>query len=305
MKLIRFRYEGEKPRLGVVERGQVYDLAGQLPYATLGDLLAAEGRLSERIDELKSAVSGATAAFELTDLLTAGRQDVGGKQARLLAPADEQEVWASGVTYKRSEEARMAESKGAAQFYALVYDADRPELFLKATAHRVVDPFGDVGIRRDAAWNVPEPELGVVLSANMEVLGYTVGNDMSSRDIEGENPLYLPQAKVYKDSCALGPAIALDIDDPHSLGIRLTIKRNGDQVFFGETNTDQMKRKIDELVEYLGRAYDFPKGAVLLTGTGIVPDDSFTLQESDVVEIEIDGIGTLTNIVKWVGRSAK
>lgn len=305
MKLIRFQLGSDMPRLGIIDGNGVYDLTGKIPHATVGELLAAESSPAELIAGIKGAVDGEQPAFELAELLAEARQDVHGQTARLLAPVDEQEVWASGVTYKRSEEARMSESKGAAQFYALVYDADRPELFLKATPHRVVDPGGEVGIRRDAEWNVPEPELAVVLNSRMEIVGYTVGNDMSSRDIEGENPLYLPQAKVYQSSCALGPAVALDIADPHTLGIRLRILRGGEEAYFGETNTDQMKRRVDELVDYLGRAYDFPRGAVLLTGTGIVPDDAFTLQEGDVVEIEIDKIGTLKNTVKWVGRPAE
>lgn len=302
MQLIRFRYDGDTPKLAAVVDDGVYDLTGRSPYASLGELLASDAPMRERLAELKDRVRGMSPTFRLGSLLETGRQLVDGRNARLLAPVDEQEVWASGVTYKRSEEARMAESKGAAAFYALVYDAERPELFLKASPHRAVGAHDDVGIRRDSKWNVPEPELAVVVNKRMEVLGFTVGNDVSSRDIEGENPLYLPQAKVYENSCALGPAIELDVEDPHSLRIRLTIVRGGEQVYVDETNTDRMKRRIDELVAYLGRAYEFPYGAVLLTGTGIVPDDAFTLQEDDVVEIEIDRIGTLKNTVKWVGR---
>ena len=304
MKLIRFAWGDESPRLGVACGKGVHDLTGLIPYGTIGELLTAEASPAELVRGIRAAIQNRPPDFEVQGLLEEGREVAGGREVRLLAPVDEQEVWASGVTYKRSEEARMAESKGAAQFYALVYDADRPELFLKATPGRSVGPGDPVGIRRDAKWSVPEPELAVVLNARMEVLGYTIGNDMSSRDIEGENPLYLPQAKVYNNACAVGPAIALDIGDPHDLGIRLRILRGGEAVFSGETHTSKMKRRVGELVEYLGRAYDFPHGAVLLTGTGIVPDDAFTLQEDDVVEIDIDGIGTLRNPVKWVGRPA-
>src|SRR5690606_22158662 len=159
-------------------------------------------------------------------------------------PIDRQEVWAAGVTYKRSEEARKAESEGAAQFYGLVYEASRPELFFKATPHRVVGPHQPVGIRRDASWNVPEPELGLVIASSMQLIGYTVGNDMSSRDIEGENPLYLPQAKVYSNSCAIGPGIALahTVQNAEDLTISLRIDREGNNVFEGETSTAEMKR---------------------------------------------------------------
>jgi len=302
MKLIRFQVDGEPPKLGAVAADGVYDLSEE--YASLGALLSSDAPLEVEVEKIKRAVRERSPRFALSGLLERGYQLAGGREVRLLAPADEQEVWAGGVTYKRSEEARKAESKGAARFYEQVYDAERPELFFKAAPHRAVGSHAAVGIRRDSKWNVPEPELAVVVNKRLEVLGFTVGNDMSSRDIEGENPLYLPQAKVYEDSCALGPAIALDIEDPHRLAIRLSIMRGGERVFAGETNTGRMKRRIDELVSYLGRAYAFPRGAVLLTGTGIVPDDSFSLEEGDVVVIEIEGIGTLTNTVKWVGRAA-
>lgn len=223
--------------------------------------------------------------------------------AVLLPPIDRQEVWAAGVTYKRSRTARMEESQGAARFYDLVYDAPRPELFFKSTPHRVVGPGGAVRIRQDSAWNVPEPELALVLNSRMQLVGYTIGNDMSSRDIEGENPLYLPQAKVYDGSCALGPCVTLAIGMPvrSKIGIRMAVRRGGAAVFEGSTNIGQMARSFDDLIGYLGRDNTFPDGAFLLTGTGIVPADDFTLQTGDEVEIAIDGIGTLVNTVAGQG----
>jgi 2-dehydro-3-deoxy-D-arabinonate dehydratase len=216
---------------------------------------------------------------------------------RVLAPVDAQEVWASGVTYLRSKVARMEESEGGGDFYDLVYEAERPELFLKATAARVVNPGAPIRIRRDSAWNVPEPELALVIAASGAIVGYTIGNDMSSRSIEGENPLYLPQAKVYDGSCALGPVIALNDGRQSAWAIQLTIARDGVPVFSGETSTAQMRRTFPELAAYLYRELTFSAGAVLLTGTGIVPPDDFTLQSGDVVSIRIDGIGTLENRV--------
>jgi 2-dehydro-3-deoxy-D-arabinonate dehydratase len=207
-------------------------------------------------------------------------------------------VWAAGVTYKRSQEARERESAGAAQFYDLVYSASRPELFFKATPERVVGPGERVHVRGDSRWTVPEPELALVLSPALRVAGYTVGNDMSARDIEGENPLYLPQAKVYDGSCALGPVITLaaDLPAPHRFSIRLTIERAGRTVFDGTTGTERMARGFEDLAAWLGRENSFPHGAVLLTGTGIVPPDEFALAPGDLIHIDIDGIGRLTNL---------
>jgi 2-dehydro-3-deoxy-D-arabinonate dehydratase len=229
----------------------------------------------------------------------------------LRVPLDRQEVWAAGVTYLRSKEARMEESEGGGSFYDRVYAAERPELFLKATPSRVVGPSESIRIRRDAVWNVPEPEVALVISAGgapthaLKIVGYTVGNDVSSRDIEGENPLYLPQAKVYRQCCALGPYILLEEEGRghRNFDVRLTIERRGEQIFGGETSTAQMKRRFDELVAYLGRENLFPDGAFLLTGTGIVPPDSFTLQAGDVVRIEVPGIGTLCNPVVQGGEA--
>jgi 2-dehydro-3-deoxy-D-arabinonate dehydratase len=218
---------------------------------------------------------------------------------RLLAPLDRQEVWAAGVTYLRSKEAREAESEGGGSFYDRVYAADRPELFLKATPSRVVGPGGAVRIREDAGWNVPEPEVTLVVTPDLKIVGYTVGNDMSSRDIEGENPLYLPQAKVYRQCCALGPGILLEeeVRGHRNFAVTLVIERGGEEVFREETATSRMKRRFDELVTYLGRDNLFPDGAFLLTGTGVVPPDDFTLQPGDAVFITVPEIGTLTNRV--------
>jgi 2-dehydro-3-deoxy-D-arabinonate dehydratase len=218
----------------------------------------------------------------------------------LLPPIERQEVWAAGVTYLRSRTARMEETQVSAgsQFYDLVYNAERPELFFKAAAWRVVAPGQAVRIRRDATWNVPEPELALLISPAGRILGYTAGNDMSSRDIEGENPLYLPQAKVYDGSCALGPAIVVSADPPPATtAIGLDIRRRSHPVFTGSTTLAKMKRDVGTLVEYLYRETSFPDGCVLLTGTGIVPPDDFTLERGDEIAITIDGVGTLHNLV--------
>lgn len=209
-----------------------------------------------------------------------------------LAPIEDiQEVWASGVTYLRSREAREAES-ATGDIYQRVYQAERPELFFKANGWRVVDPGAAIRVRSDSRWNVPEPELTLLLNSQGEICGYTAGNDVSSRDIEGENPLYLPQAKVYNGSCALGPAIHL-VSSPaelENLPIRLSITRAGEQVFSGETHTGLMKRKFEELAAYLYRELDFPQGAFLLTGTGIVPPEHFSLQPGDRVIITVGDV---------------
>jgi 2-dehydro-3-deoxy-D-arabinonate dehydratase len=216
-----------------------------------------------------------------------------------LAPIDQQEVWAAGVTYKRSKVAREEESVGAAQFYDKVYSAPRPELFLKATPKRVVGPLDEIRVRADSKWSVPEPELTLVVSPDLRIVGYTIGNDVSSRDIEGENPLYLPQAKVYHKSCSLGPVITLASEMPplEEVNIQLVIKRGGQVVFTGETSISQMARTTESLVEWLGKENHFPDGVLLMTGTGIVPPDSFNLAPGDTVEIRISGIGTLVNPV--------
>jgi 2-dehydro-3-deoxy-D-arabinonate dehydratase len=218
----------------------------------------------------------------------------------LLAPIGSQEVWASGVTYYRSRNARMEEAKtaGGGDFYDRVYVAERPELFMKATPNRVVGHRGKVAIRKDATWSVPEPELTLLANPAGKIVGYTIGNDMSSRDIEGENPLYLPQAKVYDRSCALGPGILIS-GEPISTSteIHMQIVRAGKPVFNGSTALTELKRTFSVLLEYLYRDNAFPNGCFLLTGTGIVPPDEFTLQQQDEVRITITGIGTLVNTV--------
>jgi 2-dehydro-3-deoxy-D-arabinonate dehydratase len=218
----------------------------------------------------------------------------------LLAPIGSQEVWAAGVTYHRSRDARMEESEsaGGGDFYDRVYRAERPELFFKATPHRVVGPGGKVAIREDAKWSVPEPELALLVSPRGRILGYTVANDMSSRDIEGENPLYLPQAKVYDRSCALGPCILISSEAlPQSTEIHLEILRDGKSAFAGRIALTELKRDPKTLVEYLFRNNSFPHGCFLLTGTGIVPPDTFTLKVGDEIRISIDHIGALVNCV--------
>lgn len=214
-------------------------------------------------------------------------------------PIGTQEVWACGVTYRRSREARMVESESAGGdvFYDLVYDADRPEIFFKATPNRVVGHGGAVRIRQDSTWDVPEPELTLAVNADGRIFGHTIGNDMSSRSIEGENPLYLPQAKLYDGCAALGPRLVIGPRPGPDTTISMDIARGGATVFSGETSVGQIKRSFDELVEYLFRDNSFPAGALVMTGTGVVPGDDFTLEPDDVVSISIDGIGQLVNRV--------
>ena len=241
-------------------------------------------------------------ADELVRLTRAGLAEHPLDGVRILTPVEAQEVWAAGVTYLRSKEARMVESEFSANAYDLVYDAVRPEIFFKSLPEKVVSPGEAVGIRQDARWNVPEPELALVINSSGKIIGFTIGNDMSSRDIEGENLLYLPQAKIYTGSCAVGPWIVVGLteDDARQWSIHLEIRREGKTVFAGETRTDKIKRRFNELVDYLFRSQKFPNGAVLLTGAGIVPPDSFTLEGTDSVRITISGIGTLENPVAIV-----
>jgi len=229
-----------------------------------------------------------------------GLKPIGQLPQRLVAPIGQQEVWAAGVTYYRSRIARMEESHaaGGGSFYDRVYGAERPELFFKATPQRVVGPDQPVRILSDSRWNVPEPELTLVINPSGIIIGYTVGNDVSSRDIEGENPLYLPQAKIYDQCCALGPCILLrngPLD--RSTEIHLEIRRAGATAFTGQTSLTQLKRSPESLVDYLFRERSFPNGCFLLTGTGIVPDEGFTLKAADEIRISIGGIGTLVNSV--------
>jgi 2-dehydro-3-deoxy-D-arabinonate dehydratase len=241
-------------------------------------------------------------AGELLRLSQSGLPEHTLEGVRLLAPVESQEVWAAGVTYLRSKQARMEESDFSASAYDRVYDAVRPEIFFKSVPEKVVAHGDAVGIRRDARWSVPEPELALVMNSAGTMVGFTIGNDMSSRDIEGENLLYLPQAKTYTASCAAGPWIVVGPteDEVRQWTIALEIRRSGEVVLTGETRAGQIKRSFVELAEYLFRSQLFPHGAVLLTGTGIVPPDSFTLEAGDSVRITISGVGTLENHVAVV-----
>lgn len=282
-KLCRFQKDGGRVQAGAItELGGVYEL-GFAGISTLTEILESSDP-SERIEELLRDDN--LPAHSLADVA-------------LLSPIEGQEVWAAGVTYLRSKTARMEESDFSASAYDRVYDAERPEIFLKSLPEKVVGPGSEVGIRADAKWNVPEPELALVINSRKKVVGYTIGNDMSSRDIEGENLLYLPQAKVYDKSCAMGPCIVIGPTEAEvrawTIGVK--ISRGGAVEFEGETSIGQIKRSFDELAGFLCRSQTFPAGAALLTGTGVVPGDDFTLAAGDVVTIEISGIGTLENAV--------
>jgi len=222
-------------------------------------------------------------------------------EEEILAPVGSQELWACGVTYLRSKEGRQEESKGAGggDFYARVYEAERPEVFFKSTPQRVVGHNGNVRIRKDSSWDVPEPELTLMVTSSGKIVGYTIGNDMSSRSIEGENPLYLPQAKTYDGCASLGPCIFVT-ENPldRNTKIYLEIKRNDSKVFEGNIGINQMKRTAEELVSFVFRECSFPSGCLIMTGTGIVPGNDFTLQPGDEIKISIDNIGTLINVVK-------
>lgn len=282
MKLCRFLHKQGDPRIGCLPSdSSLLDLT-PAGITHLQTLLENEDCLAE----LKQLISQKLPQFALSDV-------------RILAPVERQEVWAAGVTYMRSKKARMEESDFSATAYDRVYDAERPELFFKSLAEKVVPTGEPVGIRRDARWSVPEPELALVLNSRGKIVGYTIGNDMSSRDIEGENLLYLPQAKIYQGSCALGPWIQMGTPEAtaREWKIRLEIRRNDQPVFSGETSVGQIKRRFEELAGFLFRSQTFPYGAVLLTGTGVVPPESFSLQQGDVVLIEVSGIGLLRNPV--------
>jgi 2-dehydro-3-deoxy-D-arabinonate dehydratase len=282
MKLCRFQKEQPSPRVGLLQDEE-----------SVIDLTA--GGVDRMLPLLESDSLGERlAAFAQQNLPRLAVKDV-----TLLTPVEEQEVWAAGVTYLRSKTARMEESNFSANAYDRVYEAPRPEIFFKSLPHKVVGPGGDVGIRKDSKWNVPEPELALVVNSRGSIVGYTIGNDMSSRDIEGENLLYLPQAKTYNRSCAVGPWITIGESEAEARGwkISLTISRSGAAVFQGETSVGQLKRSLSELASFLCRSQVFASGAVLLTGTGIVPPDNFTLQPNDQVRITISGIGTLENRV--------
>ena len=282
MKLARFKDGQGDVAVGTIRDDQLFPLdTSNSQYRQLSAILEA--------DDPAAAVA----------TLTAAEVGIPLDQVVLLPPIDNQEVWAAGVTYKRSQTARMEESETSADCYDRVYQSARPEIFLKATPNRVSGPGQPVRIRADSKWDVPEPELALVLNSRLELVGFTIGNDVSSRDIEGENPLYLPQAKVYNQCCGLGPYIVLasSVADPSAIEISLRIERDGNSAFQGETSISEMARSFDDLLGWLGRENSFPNGAFLLTGTGIVPDSDFTLQGGDLVHISISGIGTLSNPV--------
>jgi 2-dehydro-3-deoxy-D-arabinonate dehydratase len=292
MHLCRFQHPELGARLGLVREGDLYDISAR--WATLTAFLRWSAGRADLTAGLAEAVVGAEAVaqFAMVD-----RPPAPG-QIALLKPLDEQEVWAAGVTYERSRIAREEESAGSG-IYDRVYAAPRPELFFKATPSRTVGPYEPIAIRLDSHWNVPEPELALVINPALELVGFTIGNDMSSRDIEGENPLYLPQAKLYGRCCAVGPLIALrdSLADATNLTIRLEILRGGAPVFSGEVSTRKIVRTYADLIDYLGRDNLFPDGVALLTGTGIVPPDAVTLEAGDETVITIEGIGELHNTV--------
>jgi 2-dehydro-3-deoxy-D-arabinonate dehydratase len=277
--LFRVRSPEGSTRLAVgdVERGPSSLLP---PSSSIDEILAADGPSLE--DALAAPPGPLPAGVEI------------------LAPVESQEIWAAGVTYLRSRDARIEESVEPSP-YDRVYEAERPELFFKSPGWRAVGTGDEIGVRADSDWNVPEPELALVLNASMEIVGYTIGNDVSSRTIEGDNTLYLPQAKTYDRSCALGPAIVPASTLTPPLAIRMEIMRDEMTVYDEHTNTEAMARSFDDLTSHLGRALSFPVGVVLLTGTGIVPDPPFTLLPGDEVRISIDGLGTLSNPVIRVG----
>ena len=298
MRFARFWVPGCGARLGVCEDGDVQELvfAGSVPLDSLDSLIDSARRTDTTVGEAVRQMRGAGQIFSYRDLDRAPHPDY----PHLLIPVVPPEVWAAGVTYERSREARLAETTTVG-IYDKVYEAERPELFFKATPSRCVGPNAPVGIRTDSRWTVPEPELGVVLDAEGTVLGYTLGNDMSARDIEGENPLYLPQTKIYRACCSLGPTVLL-ADDPRERQFTLwcRIERRNREVFRGQVSTSRLRRPIAELVTYLRRANNIPAMTVLLTGTGIVPPEEFACEEGDVVEIGADEIGVLRNPVLHV-----
>ena len=285
MRICRFKNNQDEARIGLTLDGfTIHDLTA----AGVRDL----GTLLERED-----LPDYLASLKVENLPVVPQSEL-----RFCAPVERQEVWAAGVTYLRSKTARMEESDFSATAYDRVYAAERPEIFFKSLGEKVVPTGEPVGIRRDSKWNVPEPELALVLSSKGRIVGYTLGNDMSSRDIEGENLLYLPQAKMYHRSCALGPWIRVGVaeSEVRAWTIGVEIQRDGQNVFTGETSVGQIKRGFEELVGFLCRSQEFPQGAVLLTGTGVVPQDGFTLAENDFIRIHISGIGHLENRVTVV-----
>jgi 2-dehydro-3-deoxy-D-arabinonate dehydratase len=291
--LVRFYLAEGGLRLGLLTGDTVRDVTGAFE-SVAAFLRASVGRVDAAIAEVQAAAEQAAQSYPAARF----NQPPAPGRDHWLAPVDTQDVWAAGVTYARSRSARQEEAVDGGDIYARVYAAERPELFFKAHGARVVGPLDTVGIRADAAWNVPEPELTLLLNPALEVVGYTAGNDMSSRDIEGANPLYLPQAKVYNRSCALGPGVALmPLAAWPDTSIGVTVARDGAAVFADAVHTQRIHRTLAELVAYLGRSSSYPDGAALLTGTGIVPPNDFTLQPGDIVTVTIDGVGALVNTV--------
>jgi 2-dehydro-3-deoxy-D-arabinonate dehydratase len=290
IRILRYLNESDAPKLAVLtDEGKIYSL----PH---GDFMALVGAAREQGQTTQRHVAD---SIEGAAALDARLEDL-----NLIVPIEAPEVWAAGVTYERSRDARNYEATGgkldATTFYDKVYDAERPEIFFKSTAARTVGPNQEVYLRSDSSWQIPEPELGLVIDSQGNILGYTIGNDMSCRDIEGENPLYLPQAKVWRRSCSIGPVIRLaeTVENPYGLQIQCSIYRGGAKVVEGSASTGQLKRKLDELVSFLIRDNEIFDGTVLLTGTCIVPPNEFTLQDGDHVEIEISEIGKLSNTVR-------
>lgn len=291
MKIVRFILEGEL-HLGACIGEEVIDITevGGKNIQSILDLSIEAKREGKSIEKL------------LEDMLNRGSENLKKfllKEIKPIKPLEPPEVWGAGVTYKRSEEEREKET-GIKGIYSMVYKAQRPEIFFKATNHRCVGPEEEIGIRGDSNWSVPEPELAFVIGFDKEIIGFTIGNDVSSRDIEGANPLYLPQAKIFEACCAIGPAIVTvdEVGLEPKLKIECKILRNEKVIFEGETNTKNMKRSISEIKEYLCKYNPVPPGSVCLTGTGIVPPEDFSLMEGDLVEITIEKIGTLRNRVK-------
>lgn len=295
MLLVTFWLPGTGPRLGLVREERVYDLSAADPVrcASMPVFFAEAERESttpaKLLANLAPGLLAKAPSYKYADLDVAPAAD----EPHLMAPPVS-EVWACGVTYMRSRDARVGESD-VPDVYTRVYEAERPELFFKASAGRYTGQNAVLNLRSDSKWNVPEPELCVVLDRSGRIVGYTVGNDLSSRDIEGINPLYLPQAKIWRGSCSLGPAVYLCDDPKAAFTIRLTILRGGKPAFDGEISTTKMKRTFPELVSFLMRDNELFGPTGLLTGTGLVPPDEFTLKDGDVVEIAISGIGTLRN----------
>ncbi|KKK36796.1 fumarylacetoacetate hydrolase [Mesobacillus campisalis] len=290
MRIIRFLNANSVPVLGALtDQEEIY----LLPYPGFMELVKeAEERGVTPLRLIEDSIAGTQPVEEVLEDL------------KLLVPIVAPEVWASGVTYEKSRDARNYEATGGkaqeATCYDKVYDAERPEIFFKSTAARTIGPNDPVYLRSDSQWQIPEPELGLVLTETGKIVGYTIGNDMSCRDIEGENPLYLPQAKVWKNSCSIGPAIRLaeTVEDAYNFQITCRIYRDGQLTVEGTANTAQLKRKFVELVSYLKKDNELFDGTVMLTGTCIVPPNEFTLQDNDKIEIEISTIGVLTNPVK-------